>query len=53
MFSPNNREELKNAVFLWCENEQEALARYGPINKWDVSKITDMGELFRCMRGFN
>ena len=53
MFSPNNKEELQLAIHLWCEYEQEALARYGPINKWDVSSITDMVELFRCRNRFN
>jgi len=53
MFSPNNKEELQLAIHLWCEYEQEALARYGPINKWDVSNVKNMNYMFNNVSFFN
>ena len=47
------KEELKNAVILWCGNNKIALANYGHISDWDVSKITDMSGLFRFKRNFD
>ena len=29
------------------------IAHYGPIEEWDVSKVTNMRELFRCVERFN
>lgn len=37
MFSPDTNEELKEAVNLWCERQQEALDKYGHISDWNVS----------------
>jgi surface protein len=45
--------DLKEAVNLWCNNRQEALERYGPISKWNTSKVTDMSNLFLDQRNFN
>ena len=43
--------DLKNAVALWLEiGADEACQEYGPIEDWDVSKVTDMSELF-CASG--
>ena len=53
IFSPNTKEELKTAVDLYCDNELIALEKYGPINTWDTSKITDMSGLFKGKQEFN
>ena len=46
-------EELKNGVNLWCYEKDKALEKYGDIKYWDVSKITDMSELFHYKHFFN
>ena len=33
---------LRAAVKEWCENEEEARAKYGDIADWDVSNVTNM-----------
>ena len=53
MFSPETKKELQDAVDLWCHNQPEALEKYGNINTWDVSKITDMSKLFSNKQTFN
>ena len=53
IFSPNTKEQLKKAVDLYCENESQALEKYGPINSWDTSLITDMSDLFKNCYNFN
>ena len=40
------REELINAVDLWCTDEYLANQTYLDINTWDVSAITDFSNLF-------
>ena len=42
--------DLKNAVALWLDPGYEACKKFGPIEDWDVSKVTDMSELF-CASG--
>ena len=37
-----DKPDLQNAADLWCSNETAALAEYGNISDWDVSRITDM-----------
>ena len=44
---------LKTAVQAFDANPTAAIAKYGPIAKWDVSVITDMGYLFNKLRNFN
>ena len=53
MFSPSTKKELQDAVNLWCKKQNEALEKYGDINSWDVSKITDKRELFKHKKNFN
>ena len=53
MFCPETKKELQDAIKLWCKNEPVALEQYGHINTWDVSKITDMSELFKDIINFN
>ena len=44
---------LRNAVSLWESDRQTALAHYGDINTWDVSRVTSMGEVFLGLTNFN
>ena len=46
VFQPKNRDELKNAVNLWCSDKKLALEKYGNISNWDTSYITSMDGLF-------
>ena len=46
-FSFTNKQELKTAIDLWQTNEKSASTQYGEIKNWDVSRITDMSNLFR------
>ena len=39
IFSPDTKKELQIAVDLWCENQKEALEKYGIINNWYLSKV--------------
>ena len=52
-FKPNTKEELKNAVNLYCDNKDEGIKKYGIIGEWDVSLITDMSELVYGKLQFN
>ena len=47
IFKPKNKDELKKAVDLWCENKEKALTKYNHISLWDTSLITDMSQLFQ------
>jgi surface protein len=42
-----NNKTIKEAVTLWYNNKNEASGKYGPINTWNVSNVTDMSKLFR------
>jgi hypothetical protein len=42
-----DNETLREAVQLWCGQRAVALQRYGDINDWDVSQVTDMSRLFQ------
>jgi len=44
---------LKTAVQAFDATPTAAIAKYGPIAKWDVSAITSMGYLFHMLRNFN
>ena len=44
---------LRNAVSLWESDRQTALAHYGDINTWDVSRVTSMAEVFLGLTNFN
>ena len=45
--------QLKNAVDLYIGNKIAAYNTYGKMRDWNVSKITDMSELFRMKQEFN
>ena len=44
----STKEELKNAIYQFCNIQKKAgaIRKYGRIQKWDVSAITDMSYLF-------
>ena len=50
-----NNESLREAVNMWCDNtsHDKALERYGPINDWDTSAVTNMEYLFEGKINFN
>ena len=45
-FEPLNNENIRIAVKLWMLKQQEATDKYGPIEDWDTSEVTDMSRLF-------
>ena len=53
IFKPKTKEELQEAVNLWCENKDKALTKYNHISLWDTSLITDMSHLFEKKKNFN
>ena len=53
IFKPNTKEELQEAVNLWCKNKEEAIKKYGHISNWNTSLINDMSELFCRKFNFN
>ena len=42
MFDAN----IGTAASEWCDDESTAQQAYGDISTWDVSRVTDMGNLF-------
>ena len=48
-----SKKELKEAINLWFENQEECIKKYGHISYWDVSNITDMSWLFSYRTDFN
>ena len=53
IFKPKTKEELQEAVNLWCDNRDKALNNHGHISNWDTSLITDMSKLFKNKEKFN
>ncbi|MGC6284180.1 MAG: BspA family leucine-rich repeat surface protein [Polaribacter sp.] len=47
-----NNETIREAVKLWLEDEAAATKKYGFINDWDTSEVTDTSKLF-CSHNFN
>ena len=52
-FTPLTRQELKDAVVLWCDDENNARKLFWDISLWDVSNIRDMSLLFHKKKDFN
>ena len=53
-FRPKNKEELQEAVDLWCSKRKKAKKKYKQhISFWDTSLITNMSNLFFNKRNFN
>ena len=48
-----NNETIREAVKLWLEDEAAATKKYGFINDWDTSEVTDMSGLFSDAHEFN
>ena len=48
-----NNETIREAVKEWCEDQESALKKYGDINEWDTSEVTDMSSLFEGRDFFN
>ena len=48
-----NNETIREAVKEWCEDQESTLNKYGDINEWDTSEVTDMSKLFDCKFKFN
>jgi len=48
-----DNKQLKDAVDIWCESQNEGLNNYGEINYWNVSNITNMTNLFKNKIDFN
>ena len=48
-----NNETIKSAVKEWLLDETTAEAIYGHISNWDVSKVTQMNQLFYNKIYFN
>ena len=46
IFKPNTKDELQEAVDLWCKNK-EVVIKFGDISLWDTSLINDMSKLFK------
>ncbi len=40
------KEKLKEAINLYRSDKNKCIEKYGEINTWDVSKITDMSNMF-------
>jgi hypothetical protein len=52
-FMSFTNETLREAVRIWRRNRDMAKLRYGEINDWDVSRVTNMDRLFHNARSFN
>jgi len=48
-----NNKTLRIAVKLYLENEKEGEEKYGHINTWNVSGVTDMSYMFSGANAFN
>ena len=48
-----DNDTLRKAVQLWCDDQEQAIGIYGPINEWDVSQVNNMSRLFLRKQNFN
>ncbi len=48
-----DNESLRIALVRWQTNRHEAITKYGDIQQWDTSNVTDMSGLFRDSKTFN
>lgn len=46
IFKPTSNGDLRDAVRLWFDNQDQASQQHGKISTWDTSLITDMLSLF-------
>ena len=52
-FRPKTKKELTDAINFYYSNKEKGIEKYGIINNWDVSHITDMSKLFYYLNYFN
>ena len=52
-FRPTTKAQLKTAVGEYNANVNAAELKYGSIDNWDVSGVTDMSGLFKDLANFN
>jgi len=52
-YEPISNYNLRAATNLYHDSKDEAVKRYGEIESWNTSLITDMDYLFKDMSGFN
>ena len=52
-FAPHRDETIKTAIAQWFNNKEEAIRQYGDISLWNVSKVTNMSQLFSQRSDFN
>lgn len=45
-YKPADRTALQRAITTWCFNSHMAATMYGPIGSWDISRVTDLSEIF-------
>lgn len=48
-----NNEEIRHGMYLWNNNKNECIERYGHISDWNTSNITDMYALICHNDNFN
>ena len=41
-----NNENIRDAINMWIDNNDNAIRIYGNIENWDTSNVTDMSHLF-------
>ena len=41
-----NNDTIRKAINIYKENKNECFEKFGHISEWDVSRVTDMKELF-------
>ena len=52
MFAPKTKSELREAVKNYYNNKRYGISKYGLINSWDISLITDLSYLFCDLKYF-
>ena len=54
IYEPKTKEELQDAVNLWCDNKETAFKKYGDNNDWNndwnVSNSREMRSLFTPLK---
>jgi len=48
-----NNKTIREAVSLYCRHAKSAIAKFGEMNKWNTSQVTDMSGLFEYHNEFN
>ena len=47
------KQDLRDALMEWADDQAAAQARFGDISSWNVSGVTDMQQLVRALHSFN